>query len=71
MLLSDIQTFLDIWFQHIDAWLQLYTNMPNIEDKVILIEATREMVQGFLDALEAIETEPLNNLPIIEEKDDT
>lgn len=71
MLLSDVQQFLDIWFQHIDAWLQLYSSMPDIEDKVVLIEATREMVQGFLDALETIETDPLNNLPPIEEKDET
>lgn len=39
-----------------------YHRMPDLEHKVALIQATREMMTGFLDALEEIETDAMNNL---------
>lgn len=63
-----VNQFLEIWFQNLDSWLMFYIRCPDIEHKTALIEATKEMMMGFLDAIESIETEPLNNMELGEEK---
>jgi hypothetical protein len=54
-----INTFLEVWFQNLDAWLKFYERMPDLEHKVALIQATREMMNGFLESIEILETEAL------------
>lgn len=39
-----------------------YGRMPDLEHKVALIQATREMMQGFLDSMEELETDALYQL---------
>lgn len=58
-----VNQFLEVWFQNLDAWLMFYLRMPDDEHRLAFILATREMMLGFLDAIEAIETDALNNLP--------
>lgn len=58
-----VDQFLEIWFQNLDSWLMLYRQMPDDEHRLAFILATREMLLGFLDAIEAIEIDALNNLP--------
>lgn len=62
-----INQFLEIWFQNLDAWLMFYARMPDIEHKVAFVLATKEMMNGFLEALEEIEGDPMNNLEPIQE----
>lgn len=69
MIYRMVNQFLEIWFQNLDSWLMFYLRCPDIEHKQALIEATKEMMLGFLDAIEQIETEPLNNLDLGETKD--
>lgn len=69
MIYRMVNQFLEIWFQQLDAWIRFYERLPDAEHRMIFIISTREMMQGFLDTLEILETEPLNNLtPIDEEK---
>lgn len=62
MIYRMINQFLEIWFQNLDAWLAFYRQMPDLEHKVALIQATREMMRGFLDSIETLETEALFEL---------
>jgi hypothetical protein len=59
MIYRMINTFLEVWFQNLDAWLKFYERMPDLEHKVALIQATREMMNGFLESIEILETEAL------------
>jgi len=68
MIYRMINQFLEIWFQNLDSWIAFYERMPDEEHKMSFIFATREMMLSFLDTLEMLETEPLNNLPLEEEK---
>lgn len=62
MIYRTVNQFLEIWFQNLDSWLAFYNRMPDIEHKIALIQATREMMSGFLDALEELETDALYQL---------
>lgn len=62
MIYRTVNQFLEVWFQCLDAWLQFYQRMPDLEHKVILIQATREMMNGFLDSIAEIESDALNQL---------
>jgi len=62
MIYRMINTFLEVWFQNLDAWLGFYVRMPDLEHKVALIEATKEMMNGFLTTIEELETEALFQL---------
>lgn len=64
-----VNQFLEIWFQNLDSWLMFYGRMPDDEHRLAFILATREMMQGFLDAIEAIEIDALNNLPETKESE--
>lgn len=68
MIYRMINQFLEIWFQNLDSWVMFYRRMPDDEHRMALIQATREMMQGFLDAIEEIELDALNNLPTEESK---
>lgn len=68
MIFRMVNQFLEIWFQNLDAWIMYYQRMPDDEHKMAFIAATREMMEGFLSALEEIETDPLNNLPFMDEE---
>lgn len=72
MIYRMINQFLEIWFQNLDAWVMFYRRLPDDEHKMSFILATKEMMEGFLDTLEEIEFEPMNNLtPIQEEKEES
>jgi len=64
-----VNQFLEIWFQNLDAWLMFYMRMPDLEHKMALIAATREMMEGFLSTLEELEIDPISDLNVEESKD--
>lgn len=68
MVYNTVFEFLQTWFQALENWLAFYQSLPEWEDRAALIIATREMMEGFLEALQALETEPLNNLASISEE---
>lgn len=66
-----VNQFLEIWFQHLDAWSHFYARLESFEQRMIFVEATKEMMHSFISTLESldiIETEALNNLPPIQEE---
>jgi len=67
MIYRMINQFLEIWFQNLDSWIGFYMRMPDDEHKMAFIASTREMMLGFLEALEEIECDPLSNLPFIDD----
>jgi len=71
MIYRVINQFLETWFQSLDAWLMFYQRMPDLEHKVALIEATRQMMLGFLDTIEQLECDPTSNLFTITEEKST
>jgi len=69
MIYRMVNQFLEIWFQNLDAWLMFYMRMPDLEHKMALIAATREMMEGFLSTLEELEIDPISDLNVEESKD--
>lgn len=69
MIYRVINQFLEMWFQSLDSWLMFYVRMPDLQHKVALIQATREMMNGFLDTIETLEQEALFELRSEESKE--